>query len=778
MKIFIKRMIKQKILISLFISYVLVLLIPYIVNRVNYISVENAMMKEIQNYNSEYLYRRSQTLDAIIANVSDMIDSIMLNKDFREAASFTAPLTPRQRYRLSTDNSYIYGGFEFYVENVFVILKNADCYVGQNGAGNLKNFYKGHYGNVFPSYEEWYEFMSRRYYGELLVYPEQNAMGDGKVFYAMSYMDVGDNEKLLANIIVEFKKSFLLFDSNEKNSFLIVDENNRVIVSDQSEAFNKAVNKALAAGGRNNIVYMKSNNRDKVLSVQKMKQSDWKYVSCISKDVFLEKIVRMRRNYIYSLLVCILAGGIVIWKSVKRHYAPIKKLTKTLSGNFAFNSELNEYQYLTAVVSDLVNKYREDSQYQKLEKKIAKNYFLLSVLKGEEPLCDIPDRLEHFGVHFRYSCFCVMAVKIEDCSRLFFERDEPGENTGLTKFIIENVLADFLREKFESAFCENDDELFALIELPNQDSIHQLRGIITETQKTIEDLSNVSLFVSLSSAQEGIENVSMCYRQATELIRRCSIRNEFFLSYDEQAEKTRGENENYIYSADIEQKLVNYLTYGNYEKSRLILQEILNNNLKNNVSASLKGKCLFFDIAATVFKVIGNSSDSFDAIDIEENGLLEKIDRCESLSSVQEEILTLFRQICDNSKRYVARTTEKLADDIADFIKANYKDQNLNVAFISRKFNVSANYASATFKKEKKIPMLAYINAVRIEHARALLKNTNLKVTDISAEVGFASQRTFLRVFGSIVGVSPAEYRKTGRSAPDSGESIDSGVDS
>ena len=247
MKIFIKRMIKQKILVSLFISYVLVLLIPYIVNRVNYISVENAMMKEIQNYNSEYLYRRSQTLDAIIANVSDMIDSIMLNKDFREAASFTAPLTPRQRYRLSTDNSYIYGGFEFYVENVFVILKNADCYVGQNGAGNLKNFYKGHYGNVFPSYEEWYEFMSRRYYGELLVYPEQNAMGDGKVFYAMSYMDVGDNEKLLANIIVEFKKSFLLFDSNEKNSFLIVDENNRVIVSDQSEAFNKAVNKALAA---------------------------------------------------------------------------------------------------------------------------------------------------------------------------------------------------------------------------------------------------------------------------------------------------------------------------------------------------------------------------------------------------------------------------------------------------------------------------------------------------------------------------------------------------
>jgi len=760
---FIKKTVKQKILVSLFISYILVLFIPYIVNRISYISVENAMMDEIKNYNAEYIYGRAQTLDAIIANVSDMTDTILLNEDFQKAASLQSPLTAKQRYQLSTNHSYIYGGFDFYVENVFVLLKNSDCYVGQNGAGNLKNFYKGHYSKVFPTYEEWYEFMTRRYYGELLIYPQKSTKGDGRVFYAMSYMDVGDDSKLLANIIVEFRKSFLLFDNNEKNAFFMVDEENSVIVSDQDEGFIQSVNYALKNSDGENIVYMQHDNQNKVLIIQDMMQSDWKYVSCISEDVFLEKIVRMRRNYIYSLLVCILVGGIIIWRSIKKHYTPIRKLTKTLSRNFAFNSELNEYQYLTSVVSDIVNKYQEDSQHQKLERKLARNSFLLAVLKGEESLYDISSRLEYFGINFQNSCFCVMAVKIEDCSRLFFEQDDVSDNEGLAKLIIKNVLDDFFRGKFETAFCENSDELFVVVSLSDTAHIQKLHNVITDAQKIIENLSNVSFFASLSSVYEGIENISVCYREAIELMRYCSIRNVFFLSYDEYIQKNRQENENYIYSVDIEQKLINYLTYGNYEKSSILLQEIINSNLKNTVSASLKVKCLFFDVVATIFKVIRQNEDSLNLIDIEQTDLLDKIDRYESISSIQEEILELFRQICDKSKGNVARTTEKLSEDIIDFVKSNYNNQILNVAFISEKFNVSPNYVSAVFKKEKNIPLLEYINTVRIEHARELLKNTNLKVTDIAAEVGFASHRTFLRVFQSIVGVSPAEYRKNKR---------------
>ncbi|MBQ4515997.1 MAG: helix-turn-helix domain-containing protein, partial [Clostridia bacterium] len=519
-------------------------------------------------------------------------------------------------------------------------------------------------------------------------------------------------------------------------------------------------NEALKNAENDNVVYMQHGGLKKVMLIQKMWQSDFKYVSCITEDVFMEKIVHMRRNYMYSLFICILIGGITICWAIKIHYMPIKRITKAMSQNFEYDSGLNEYQYLMSVVSKIASEYQTNSQYKELEKRLARNSFLLSVLKGEELLNDIFSRLGYFGVSFKNPCFCVVAINLEDCSKLFFEQEESEDNLGLAKLIIINVMEDMVKDKFELAFCENGDEIFMLISLLNSGQMQELQERLSETQKLIESLSNVHLFMSVSAAYEDFKNISVCYREAVELIRYCRIRNERFLTYSDNAQLNNGEMGQYIYSADVEQKLISYLTYGNYEKSSMLLQEILNNNFKNENAASIKVRCLVFDIIATVFKVIRQNENVSKTVDIEKTDLLIVIDDFESVAFVQEELLKVFKQICDNVKVNLLRPSEKLSDSIIEFVKTNYNNQNLNVAYISEKFNVSANYVSSVFKREKGIPLSEYISAVRIEHAGELLKTTNLKVAEIAEEVGFASLRTFSRVFNSVVGISPIEYRK------------------
>ena len=52
-----------------------------------------------------------------------------------------------------------------------------------------------------------------------------------------------------------------------------------------------------------------------------------------------------------------------------------------------------------------------------------------------------------------------------------------------------------------------------------------------------------------------------------------------------------------------------------------------------------------------------------------------------------------------------------------------------------------------------------YLSRVRIEKAKNLLLNPNLRVSEIAFEVGFQSLTHFNRVFKKILGQSPTDYR-------------------
>lgn len=67
------------------------------------------------------------------------------------------------------------------------------------------------------------------------------------------------------------------------------------------------------------------------------------------------------------------------------------------------------------------------------------------------------------------------------------------------------------------------------------------------------------------------------------------------------------------------------------------------------------------------------------------------------------------------------------------------------------------------FKQKTGENLTDYINNVRIEKARDILRNTNTKIGDIAGLVGLESRTTFLRVFKKLEGISPNEYRNINR---------------
>jgi len=79
---------------------------------------------------------------------------------------------------------------------------------------------------------------------------------------------------------------------------------------------------------------------------------------------------------------------------------------------------------------------------------------------------------------------------------------------------------------------------------------------------------------------------------------------------------------------------------------------------------------------------------------------------------------------------------------------------------VSRAVNTSTFYFCKLFKKATGLNFTEYLSQLRIEKAKNLLLNPNLRVSEIAYETGFQSLTHFNRVFKRIAGQSPTTYRK------------------
>lgn len=85
---------------------------------------------------------------------------------------------------------------------------------------------------------------------------------------------------------------------------------------------------------------------------------------------------------------------------------------------------------------------------------------------------------------------------------------------------------------------------------------------------------------------------------------------------------------------------------------------------------------------------------------------------------------------------------------------------------LARVSGVSEAHFARSFKEAFGAPPHRYLLTRRIERAKALLRDTDLPITEIAFETGWNSLGTFGRTFRDIIGESPGELRARERAAP------------
>lgn len=107
--------------------------------------------------------------------------------------------------------------------------------------------------------------------------------------------------------------------------------------------------------------------------------------------------------------------------------------------------------------------------------------------------------------------------------------------------------------------------------------------------------------------------------------------------------------------------------------------------------------------------------------------------------------------------------SQTLFEAVRAYIEENYRTA-LSRESVAEAFYISPSYLSHLFQKEAKLRFTEYLNQVRLEHAKALLKQYDMKVKEIAHQCGFNDSNYFCRLFKQQTNRSPSQYRVQYRS--------------
>ena len=136
--------------------------------------------------------------------------------------------------------------------------------------------------------------------------------------------------------------------------------------------------------------------------------------------------------------------------------------------------------------------------------------------------------------------------------------------------------------------------------------------------------------------------------------------------------------------------------------------------------------------------------------------------RLQEASGERELVQGITRHICESIESVVGDSKSSLSLAIRTakiYIIGNYmRDISLND--VANVVSLSPVYFSGLFKKEIGENFIDYLNRVRIDAAKNMLKDVPYHISEVAENCGFSDTRYFARIFKRIVGITPSDYRK------------------
>ncbi len=470
-----------------FIRFLKMLSVPLLVILLIFGYADGVVRDQILRSASESLNNSAKRFDATIEEMRDACFNIMSRKECRRYVTYAVNM-PEETYEVAADLTKLlreYAQEKYY--DVFVYYYGDNKIIsGKNSSLEAEYYYDAYYANAAGA-EFKDEFLDVIKCGS--TKPHWYVMdGSGQTPYLCVAMSVegreesSDNHTICLVLQPDHLKNLLTVDGMEANGTLIVYDQDREL---------------LVAGDR------QISEEGHTVCIQKAQSMEGYYGYAALEGVFWRVLVRLRIYCIIGIILSILIGIVMAYRSTVKSYRPVSDLVDFLKEKYgvAFDRKNEtEFGYIMSFLQSNERKRKEDEN-------LRREWFLVKILEGKSDLAG-KDR-EYFarnGMDLVGDNYCVCIVD----AQLF--RDDEDE---LNSFVIRNIFQELLGRGGTGYAVSVDKNRHVFVAELTGDR-ESFQEIIREGELFLKEHYQAQVTVGYSEIHDDILEIQEAYQEAKE----------------------------------------------------------------------------------------------------------------------------------------------------------------------------------------------------------------------------------------------------------------------
>jgi two-component system response regulator YesN len=290
----------------------------------------------------------------------------------------------------------------------------------------------------------------------------------------------------------------------------------------------------------------------------------------------------------------------------------------------------------------------------------------------------------------------------------------------------------------------------------NNESKVYLKGLANEIHGELSESRNEGLTIGVSRAYNEPEEINTAYKECLSI-----LRNKVFFEKNSVVyiDELKEENSSEDYPLELEHKYIESLRFANLGKSIDILTAIIEKIILISNKEPTVFKSMIMEFIIVVARNLSEERTLEKTYPVPMKSIYSKLNSLDNMNDIKDLLSDYTKLIVDYFNERNKPGCRKIINDIKGYVNSNYFE-DITLRQIANEFFMNESYLSDLFKKEAGYSFSRYLTRVRMEQAKILLKQMDLKTHEISEMVGYNNSRYFNKVFKKFTEMTPFEYRE------------------
>lgn len=492
--------------------------------------------------------------------------------------------------------------------------------------------------------------------------------------------------------------------------------------------------------------------------------SDWVYVSAAPITDITAPLLSVSKFIVMVSAAGLLIAILLSWLASRRIYSPIERLLGVLGTNEKERLQgtllhHDEFELLETYWNDLLTERSRARRKLDDQLPMLRGSFVMQLIQGHlssHSEAYLIEQMSDLGFKVEDRQFLLVKLRLTGYSNLNGRFNE--QDTGLVTFAAVNIIEEFAAQRFEQAAVLNFHDLSAAVLLTgtNEESLKsaalvwgdELMLVINRIMKM-----NVTILISRPAGLVSELPARFLELEQAEAFRSIEDLNQL-LDLDEELQYQKIEESSYPFL--LERDIVQAVRTGKMEEAQRILSQFMEEAIKQHTTEYQLQQTMLQLLASLLHMMLQSGVPSHQLF--KGRNLYEEIASLKERVPIekwmrQEVFLPYIRYMEERShaglKPVIDRTMQRIDEQyMTDISLESCADQE----------GMTPYALSKAFKQVAGINFIDYVTYKRIEAAKELLRETDLKMNDIADRVGY-QHSYFNRIFKKQEGMTPGQYR-------------------